>query len=726
MMLLMTAEVAWHSRAPRAHAQAGTLEPPVLLDPAPPDSPGDGAVVLRLSIDAGGQVSAAEVVTSAGAEADARARAAAFRLRFAPARRDGVPVPSRILYAYRPPAPPAARAPVAAPIEVVVTGSRMPQPVRRSPVAVEVIPRAEIEQSGARDAAELLEERPGLQISRSFRGSELWLRGLAPEYALILVDGERVPGRIDGAVDLSRYGVENLERVEIVRGPSSALYGSDAIGGVVNLITRESRRPFEADALASGGTHGVADVTGFVAGRPADALQLSATGGVHHADAYARDGGAATAGSARMQASAGARAAWRPDAENRLVGRADYVRLSLEGVDQGAASALFDRTQLQEQLQASLGHELAAPGGVALQTRVTYSQFREQYLSDQRGSDALDAYEDNREHLLQLTGVMRVPLGAAHLLSAGTDQLAQSLDSERLASSGHRYGLALFAQDEWVPYRHGASTLQIVPGVRADVDSQFGHQVSPKLALRYDPVEPVILRASYGHGFRAPSFQELLLHFENAGVGYVVDGNPRLSAERSDGFDVSAEWKPRGWIAMSAAFFRNDLRDMIAIVSVAEGTAAGTRYAYENLERAWTMGVESALRLDAADYASATLGYTWLRTWDGENQRELEGRAKHRVTLGARFAWPAWQLELTTRAAVAIGRVYFVEQQDGSEARVTPAAQAQLDARVAKHFGRYLEVFAGVDNLLDAGDSYAALRPFTLYAGARGRYGDTP
>src|SRR5690606_11194731 len=111
---------------------------------------------------------------------------------------------------------------------------------KSSVMATQVIGSAEMRQTGATTLDGVLEAQPGLQIERTFRGSELWFRGLDPEYTLILVDGQRVPGRVGGAVDLGRYSLEAVERVEIVRGPSSALYGSDAIGGVVNLITRES------------------------------------------------------------------------------------------------------------------------------------------------------------------------------------------------------------------------------------------------------------------------------------------------------------------------------------------------------------------------------------------------------------------------------------------------------------------------------------------------------
>jgi len=622
---------------------------------------------------------------------------------------------------------PSAQAPVA-PIEIVVTGSRLPQASARSPVAVEVIRRTEIERSGARDAAELLEERAGLQLSRSFRGSELWLRGLDPEYSLILLDGERVPGRVDGAIDLGRFGVEGIERIEIVRGPSSALYGSDAIGGVVNIIPRESTRELEADAMASAGTRGVYDVTGLIAGRPLPSLQLQATGGLHQADAFARGGGPATAGSARSQWSGGGRASLWLDSEQRLTLRGEYRRGTLEGIDEGAGSALFDRTQQQEQLETGLRHDLETGAGVELSSRLAYSQFREQYLSDQRDSDQLDRYEDNREHSGQVGSVLRVPVAPEHITTVGVEQLFQRLDSERLSRHGQRYGLALFAQHQWTLFEHDQQALELVPGVRGDLDSQFGNALSPKLALRWQLGDELVVRASYGRGFRAPSFQELLLRFENPSVGYLVAGNPELGVETSHGADVGAQWQPSEQLGGALAFFRNDLSYMIAIVSseseqdATRAEPPGTLFTYDNLERAWTMGMESSLQVRFDDAFSSTLGYTFTETWDGENERRLEGRARHRWTTATRIAHPAWELELGVRAALLLGRTFYVADESGDEEEVVAPAQAQLDLRVAKHFTRHLELFAGVDNLLDAGDRYSGMRPATFYGGLRGRY----
>lgn len=409
------------------------------------------------------------------------------------------------------------------------------------------------------------------------------------------------------------------------------------------------------------------------------------------------------------------------DSRNTLILLGEYLHTDLNGVDRGAGGALFDRTQLQEQGRATLEHRLQATKTFKLVSRATYSQFREQYLLDQRNGTALDQYEDNREQLGQITSIATFEPAAAHRTTLGAEELFQGLDSSRLSRPGQRFRFGAFAQHAWSPIDDDERALQITPGVRLDADSQFGSQISPKLALRYQPLSYLEFRASYGRGFRAPTFQEQLLRFENPSAGYVVIGNPNLRAETSHGFDGGARLFNE-LFELSAGFFRNDLRNMITYEM--QGGGAGTAtYVYENLTHAWTMGIETAATVHVEDTAQLMLGYTWLDTWDGENQRQLEGRPRHRFTANMRFMLP-WQIEVVGRSALSLGRVFYVDDSDGSghQHAVHPRPLAQVDARIAKHFDPYLEVFIGADNIFDAGDPYTAILPFTVYGGARGKY----
>lgn len=741
-------------------------------------------VGLHLLVTPTGEVGEVQVVEPLGAVIDRAVESAARRLRFVPARRGGRPVAARIAYAYevggdpllrasRPweeadahrtlepalasrgggsakatspaeatspagtllgarspaatslaggsPADPPLEVPRAEPEEeeIVVTGARMGERAADAVVATDVIRRRQLEENGWRTVAEALEEQPGVQVVRSFRGAELWLRGLGPRYTLVLVDGNRVPGRSGGAIDLERYASQGIERVEIVRGPSSALYGSDAIGGVVNIIPREPKGELEADAQAriSSNSH---DGSARISGHPLAGLGVELEGGRLHTDAIPGQEGPATSASARTQNFVGGAVTWGEPRRNQLRLESDYVRTELVGVDAGAAGAVFDRTQLQELAQFALRQRLSR-GIVQLEQRLAYSIYREQYLLDQRGASALDSVEENRDQVAHLSSVLRIEGSARHHTTVGGEHLFEHMEAERLAEPGRRTRSALFAQHEYRPL-DGRHRLRFVPGVRFDLDSQFGHQVSPKLAARFDLGEDWVFRGGYGHGFRAPSFQELHLRFENPSVGYAVGGNPHLEAERARGIDLGVEGVLSDAVQVSGTLFRNDLSNMITPVTTPEGQAM-TLFTYDNLATARTQGVESTVRIAPLEGVSFLGGYTFTDTWDGEHRRAIPGQARHRVTGSVRVEHRPSRVVFVLRGATSLERKYYASAAEGQpEREIVADALTLVDARVTHTFSRTFELFGGVDNVLDVADPYTIVFPRTYYVGLRGRH----
>lgn len=601
---------------------------------------------------------------------------------------------------------------------------------------VEVIGRERIERSGARDLGEILEEYPGLFVSRSFRGDEILMQGLDPEYVLVLVDGIRVPGRIGGAIDLGRFTIEDVESVEIVRGPSSALYGSEAIAGVINIVTRRSTEPYELDlaTMGGGGAGGLYDATGR-AGLATDDFSARLSGGFHYAEPFFIAGtpedalpvaSRPTSGSERLQWSLGGDMRWQTGANTSLDLRVDYLSRRLAGVDRSAGGAVFDRVQLADQLQAVFGASHRA-GRTRIRARMAYSLFREQYLNDQRNGTALDEVQDNLEQLGELNFQIDTPLDflrptGDHLLTLGYNGLFQELQSARLEGTGRRVRYSVFAQDDWTVLDEGGLLLAIVPGLRLDVDTQFGTQLSPKIAVRFDPVPQLVLRASYGRGFRAPSFQELLLRFENPTVGYVVNGNPLLGAETSGSLQIGMEWSPLEELRISANFFRNDIEGMITTVTLEDGIG-GTEFSYGNVANAYSQGLESMVAVRPLDELVFQASYVLTDAVDATQGRALEGRAMHRITGYLSFDHEAWELGATARVAVTGERPFYADTNgDGVEETTYAPWFAQCDLRAYKNLTRHFEMFVGVDNLFDAGGTYLTVRPRTFYGGLRGRY----
>jgi outer membrane receptor for ferrienterochelin and colicins len=600
----------------------------------------------------------------------------------------------------------------------VVTGSRTEQAVSETVVVTQVVTREQIEQAGAEDASQVLDGMTGVEIVRTFRGAGVRMQGLDSEYVLVLIDGQRMIGRRDGVLDLSRIPAERIERIEVVKGAASALYGSDAIAGVINIITREPEEPFSAETHLSYGSRDTL-VGSAVLGLKRERFSTGGTVGWHSTDGYdwdpsdpGTDGNRVRQGTADWGADAEISESWRVSAD------ASYLQRDSQGVDQ-TGPATFDRRNLVEEGGARLGSVNLLGSKAKLSTNLTASLLRDQYLLDQQGSDALDAYEESRESLEQLDSQLDWVLGERQFLSLGAEGSAEQMASPRLNQPGERYRFAAFAQDELRLL--GREQLAVVPSARVDVDSWFGVHPTPRLALRYDPADNLALRLAGGQGFRAPVFKEMFIYFENPSANYQVEGNPDLKPETSFNVSAGVEYAPVDAVRLRVDAFRNQLEDMITYGLVADATSASyARWSYVNVAEALTQGVEVAAGLDLFEGCVLDLGYTFTHTWDGENDRPLDGRAPHRGTAALSAAREAWGLSGSLRASVVgTTRFYFDADGDGTEDIVDTAPYAVLDARARKLVLRdRLAIFAGVDNALNAGDAiYIHLDPRTIYGG---------
>lgn len=609
--------------------------------------------------------------------------------------------------------------------QIVVTGSRTERRLADTPVSTEVITREEVEASGAENLADLLEEHPGLDVFRSFAGSGIRMQGMDPEYVLVLVDGQRVTGRVGGAIDLTRFPIEDIERVEIVKGASSALYGSDALGGVVNIITRRARKRYEAEGHVAYGSFNTADVSGR-GGLKLGAWNSRLSAGWHRGDGFdLNPTDIATNGNAFNEVNVGNRTEYRPDDAVTLSAHADFLYRDQSGIDLSGGGAIFERRNRTEAFSASLGPEIRMSGPSKLRATAYYMFFRDQFLLNQRGSSTLDQYQETCEQLLQLSTQYDRLLFSRHLMTVGAEGFVERLRSERLEHGhGGRERGALFAQDEWTILEK--PRLVVVPGARVDFDSQFGTHPSPKIALRFDRHETLVLRASYGWGFRAPSFKELLLRFQNPGAGYVVEGNPDLRPETSRSFNVGAEYRPAKWFWLNVNFFRNDIDDLIQTEIVDGGGAGGpTQFRYVNISSAYTQGLESTVRVRPVRGLTFELGYTLTDTKDRNAQRPLAGRALHRGTFNVRYRHAPWGLEGLVRGSVVSDRPFYRDDNgDGLDERIDAPLYGTLDVRLAKSFfEERLAFFVMGENLLNAGDpQFLAIQPRTFSGGVTGRY----
>lgn len=622
---------------------------------------------------------------------------------------------------------------VAARGQTVVTGSRTERRLEDAVVATEVINRQQIESIGATTLQQLLLQQPGVEIEYSFRGAGISLQGLGPEYVLVLIDGERQTGRVGNVLDLYRYSLRDVERIEIIKGPAAALYGSDAIGGVINLITRRPQRPLELQGRVQGGLTNApqtgikADMVDARAHAGSKLRWFEARGGVGYQSQGPYDWNttdAATSGAGFWRWDVDGMVAADIAGKARVSLRGDYMRRDLNAVDTIPGGANFDRRQRSEQfgLTLRLDAKPAERTKVALWGRTAL--YRDQLQQDQRGSAAMDAYTASLDRIYSVDAQLDHQIDN-NTVTVGAQFLTESLFSSRLSKLGDRYRVGIFAQDEYdVPYL-GDVKLKLLPGLRVDIDSQFGSAPTPRLAMKLDPHPRVTLRASYGWGFRAPSFQELYLLFENTGVGYVVEGNPNLRAEISQAVNVAADVRLplEGWVA-SASFFHTALQDLINIdTSMPIDPRNATRFRYENVASAYAQGLEAALRMRLSKGAYFDLTYVLTDARDNVRNGPLAGRAVHKVSAQLMAKYRPTGLEAVVRATYLGPRPFYIGDGMGNEELAWTRGMVNLDIQVTWRPFTWGSIFAGVTNLLNAGDAvYVPQPPRRFLAGIQLEY----
>lgn len=602
---------------------------------------------------------------------------------------------------------------------VVVTGSRTERTLGEAPVATEVISREEIAESGARDVAELLEERPGVLIDRSFAGAGPELQGLPADYTLILVDGVRQPGRVNGVIDLSRFALDDVERIEIVRGAGSALYGSDAIAGVINIITRGVKRPLELSGQASLGPRRQIDL-GASAGVKSGAWSTRLSGGRHSAAAFDLDpSDIATTQAAFQQYDIADRSEYAPSRNFKLTASADYTRRSRQGIDLSGGGAVFDRDNLTQTANVWVKPELQLGQGTRLGVRASYGVFHDEFSLDQRGSAALDEDQHTRENIGQIGAQLDALLGKSQLLTAGSEGSYETLDTERLnGKRGERTRLGLYLQDEWTLSE--APLFVLLPGVRVDIDSQFGATPTPRIAARFDPVRELTLRATYGWGYKAPDFRELYLLFENPSVGYLVEGNTDLKPERSRNVNASIEYRPHRSVWLSFHGFYNSLQDRIDTVLAPSTDVGPQRFRYGNVNSALTRGLTASLSVSPLTGLRLEFSYDYTDARAKSDGNEpLFGVPTERATASLRYREPSIGFETLWRASFVGSRPFYQDNDgDGVDERLNAPSYAQVDLRVAQRLRYGFSGFLFAQNLLNAGDpAFLPLAPRSFSGG---------
>ncbi|HEX7120304.1 MAG TPA: TonB-dependent receptor [Longimicrobiales bacterium] len=595
---------------------------------------------------------------------------------------------------------------------LVVTAGRRLQRLADATVATELVSSREIRETGAADLAAVLTERTGITLQGGHpAGAGVMIQGLGSERVLVLLDGQPFIGRISGTIDVSRIPTSMIERVEVVKGPQSTLYGSEAMGGVVNVITRSPERAAWTTSVGlTAGDRGRLDVAGSVLGGVGRWTGMADVG---RRTIELAPGLPGESGALARRWDGLAKLAWRAPGDGLRVEASALVLDERQRWRSGQLYHFADNTQWSGRLGA-----VWERGAHRLSPTLYVTAFDHLSRRATTPEPVAGTGESETQRLMEAELLYAWTFGD-HALDAGIEARREAIRSARVAGGKRTHAtLEAFVQ---TPLAWGA--FRLVPGVRLSRSEPWGTHWTPRLAAMFRPIPQLALRVSAGAGFRAPAFKEQYMEFLNVGpgFGYTVRGNPELRPETSRNLSASIEWAgARTHLRVQA--FENRFDDFIETRAVAD-SAGLTVYTYGNVDDGFTRGAEVEAGVTWGGWKLEG-GYAVLRAERAETGEPLLGRPRSsaRATLG--YARPdGTRISLT---GVHTGETAMRRTESGTEWR---AGFLRFDARVARAIAGGFEVVAGVDNLLDErSDEWPGFTGRHIYLGlswrASGERGD--
>lgn len=576
--------------------------------------------------------------------------------------------------------------------KVVVTATMHAQAMRTAPATVSVIDRSEISQRPSADLLDVVQEVPGVTLApRQVGGRKTFsIRGLEGKHTLTLIDGRRISASDDvvGHSDY-QYGwmpLSAIEQVEVIRGPLSALYGSEALGGVVNMISRWPKDRWEGEFTLGGETASGAGGNGgkaaaYLAGPLGRqlSLRLNAThqqvsavpdrDDARYSEIEGRDGnsGGATlhyAPTTGQQFELG----WQGGQETR-----SYDDVSYGGV------AYRNRYQLQRSHAWAQWDGDFAPLGVQLRAYRSAID-----IENQRSNGvAITRPQYLRDQVVD--GHLRWQWGN-HDLTAGAEQRRETLINAGLVGGRdsviHR---ALFVQDEVALGR----TLSATFGVRRDHHGLFGGKTSPRGYLVWTPTAALVIKGGMGTAFKAPTLKQISPNYVGSEGPHTFYGNANVRPERARSAELGADWTRGAW-SLHATAFRSDIDDLITTVLIRQ---QGPRrfYRYDNVNRARVQGAELGMTFEPGPHWRWNNDLTLLHTRDRSTGAPLPDRPKRTWNSQLRYTQGDWQAELSMQ---------WTGHQTTFGSLELPGYRlfnARLRQRISDHFSWHV----GIDNLGD-------------------------
>lgn len=611
--------------------------------------------------------------------------------------------------------------------DVVVTASRTEQLVKEAPAAVEVITREDLDKMGAENLAQALQLAIGIDVSENgMVGNSVAIRGAKSNQTLIMVDGMRIrtenTDQTANNYELQRVNMADVERIEIVRGATSSLYGADAMGGVINIITKTPDKASQsvfADYTTKQADVGFRVATGQL-GKWASSFSYKRSD-VHHLDINGSGTQYGTKDYFNVKTK------YKIDDKKSLSFFLDYMNEDLD-LDSDFTSYDHDRTKF------GLSYDGKDKKG-KYQLRVNYSIFNKDQNTRKNG--ILTGWDEMKFRTLTLDGQRSYQLNDEHLLTVGGEIRKEKYEGTRIGSGGDnvhtvtREGVsqdyseksttyyAAYIQDEWQVEENWL----MIPSLRFDHNSAFGNKVTYKLGNTYKLSDNTRLKFNVGTAYRAPTEAELYMNWKHTPVStpafnmnVYVTGNPNLKPETSYNFDFGLEAESKsGRTSGKITYFHSKFDDLINSQSTTTRVpgfpvSVNVVSQYVNVDSAEIQGAEAEFKQKLGKNFTLRSTYTYTDVKDGHGAR-LEGRDRHKLSLQLNYddaktgwsgsLWNDWHGD------------YWAVDDNGN---LSNNSASIMNFVVSKKIGKGGSAYVGVNNIMGKDDANA----FTVF-GLTGR-----
>ena len=597
--------------------------------------------------------------------------------------------------------------------ELVVTGSRYERQLKDVPVITRVISREEIETVNPVDFTTLLEYTlPGIQFYYNTMSQvpEITYQGMDAKAVLFLLDGERISGESgDSNIDYSRFNINDIERIEVVRGAASTLYDSRAIGGVINIITKKSVRPFTASMHTR------------YAGKKGQSYSASAGVNLHRFSSLTSFGWRKRDSYLVKDEQGKQKEIINPDG-SVTKSKTDPVAFNIYGysimdVSQKLSYNFTDRftgsarisyyTNKRDKYDNARYYQryrdLILSGKLKWQfadnQNLDLSYIRDNYIKDNVYVDDDERVYGNVNSTIRLyyTGMF-----GKHTLSGGVDLLREDMKHHFMKDTAtvHMNQYSFCLQDDW----QLTDKMNVVVGVRGDKGGSYRLHFTPKVSVLYRPLKTITLRAGYSQGYRIPNLKELYQEFNMGGMGIMMYGNKDLKPEEGTQISASVEYDYKG-LNLSVSTYHNRYKNKISYEYISPGKSWNMKYV--NALNVKTTGVEVTANYKLPFGLRFSGGYSYVYDYDERDGYNMSWVRPHSARLSSvykhRFGKTTESVAFNTSWVSSITRyAYSSSDKTYTKTKYDPRTLCSLNLR--SELPRGIAIGLMVDNIFNYRD----------------------